>query len=124
MNLQDFITETIVQIVRGIENAGEQLKDSKALVNPRNVKIEPSATNVYGFVEVNKPFLKAVQKVEFDVAVTVSNGTTTKGGIGIMVGAIGLGSQGQSDAQSGYVSRIKFSIPVVFPMDSAPHDQE
>jgi hypothetical protein len=123
MNLQDFITESLVQLARGIEGAAEQLKGTKAIVNPRNVSTETHThSNIYGFVDTEQSYFKAVQRIEFDVAVTASTGTATKGGIGIMVGAIGLGSQGQSDAQNSSVSRIKFMVPMVLPMEAAPHD--
>jgi len=123
MNLQDFITETLVQIARGIEQAAEQLKGTKGLVNPRNVNTSTYAeSGIYGFVDTEQTFHKAVQKIEFDVAVTASTGTATKGGIGIMVGAIGLGSQRQSEAQHSSVSRLKFVVPMVLPLENAPHD--
>ena len=112
-----------MQIALGIENAAERLKGSKALVNPRNVNTDTSLTSgIYGFVDTETHYFKVVQKIEFDVAVTASSGTATKGGIGIMVGAIGLGSQGQSEAQDSSVSRIKFVVPMVLPMENAPQD--
>ena len=125
MNLQDFIKETLVQIARGIEGAAAELKGSKAIVNPRNVQTGTGDDrHVYGFLDTQTSFFKAVQKVEFDVAVTASTGTATKGGIGIMVGAIGLGSQGKSEAQDSSISRIKFLVPMVLPMEDAPHDAQ
>ena len=100
MNLQDFIKQTLIQIARGIEGAAAELKNSKAIVNPRNVQTGAGDDpNVYGFVDTQTKFCKTVQKVEFDVAVTASTGTATKGGIDVMVGAIGLGSQGKSESQ-------------------------
>jgi len=125
MNLQDFITESLVQIALGIEGAAERLKGTKALVNPRNVSTETNVhTGIYGFVDTEQHYFKAVQKIEFDVAVTAASGTATKGGVGIMVGMIGLGTQGQSEAQDSSVSRIKFVIPMVLPMENAPQDSQ
>jgi hypothetical protein len=40
------------------------------------------------------------KEIEFDVAVTVIEGTQTKGGIGVFVGPIGIGSQGQSNVSN------------------------
>jgi hypothetical protein len=125
MNLQDFIKETLVQIARGIEGAAGELKGTKAIVNPRNVQTRTDVdSDVYGFLDTREKFYKAVQKIEFDVAVTASTGTATKGGIGIMVGAIGLGSQGKSESQDSSISRIKFLVPMVLPMEDAPHDAQ
>jgi len=95
------------------------LEDSAAIVNPRNVagthKSEDSKVHGY-LVEGNEKTLRqAVQRIDFDVAVTATEGTETKGGVGIMVGAIGLGSQGKSDASNASQSRIKFVVPMVLP---------
>ena len=125
MNLREFIAETLVQIAKGIEDASEQLSESTAIVNPRNVQIHPeTAIQAYGYVDTKNTYLKAVQKIEFDVAVTASTGTETKGGIGIMVGSVGLGSQGKSEAENSSLSRIKFLVPMVLPMTSALWDPQ
>lgn len=42
-------------------------------------------------------------------------GKETKGGIGIMVANIGLGSQGKSQNEKGSESRMKFSNPLMLP---------
>ena len=123
MELQEFISATLVQIARGIETAAEQLKDSKAIVNPRNVNTNVGANGlVYGYLDTQEKFYKVVHKIDFDVAVTAEKGTETKGGIGIHVGSIGIGSQGKTEKANSSVSRIRFSIPMVLPMENAPHD--
>ena len=125
MELQEFITTTLVQIARGIENAAKELEGTRAIVNPRNVHaIEGKGNSVYGYLNTQKQFYKVVQKIDFDVAVTAEKGTETKGGIGIQVGSIGLGSQGKSEKSNSSVSRICFSIPIVLPMEDAPFDKE
>lgn len=127
MELHEFIASTLVQIARGIEKASEELKDSKALVNPRNVATQGTKEkdeHIYGYLNVHKKFYKVVQKIEFDVAVTAEKGKETKGGIGIHVGSIGVGSQGRSESNSSTVSRIRFSVPMVLPMEDAPHDKD
>ena len=58
---------------------------------------------------------KELHPIEFDVAVTTTEGTETKGGIGVFVVAVGLGSQGKSDATNSSSSRIKFSVPIFLP---------
>lgn len=123
MELQEFISGTLVQISLGIESAASQLKDSKALVNPRNVSTTGSKDeHIYGYLNVHRKFYKVVQKIEFDVAVTAEKAKETKNGIGISVGSLTVGSQGKSDATSSTVSRIRFTVPMVLPMEDAPHD--
>lgn len=119
MDLRNFIKETLVQIAQGIEDASDALDDSAAVVNPRNVVGTQGSEDakVYGYWVENtdRNYRRAVQEIEFDVAVTASEGTETKGGIGVMVGSIGLGTHGKSDATSASQSRIKFSVPMVLP---------
>ena len=119
MDLQSFIKEALVQIAKGIEDAGEALQDSDAIVNPSNVVGTGGdrGTKVYGWLTDNRPesVRRAVQNIEFDVAVTAASGTETKGGIGIMVGMVVVGSQGKSDASQTSQSRIQFSVPMALP---------
>ena len=117
MDLRNFIKETLVQIARGIEDASQALESTTAIVNPRNVVGAHGTTDsrVYGYVAEDKSYRQAVQSINFDVAISVAQGTETKGGIGLVVGAVALGSQGKSDASNTSQSRIQFTIPMVLP---------
>lgn len=117
MQLSDFISKTLIQISNGIENANEKLKNSSARINPSNVYPADSSYNktVYGHIQKERQMNPAVHLIQFDVVVHASEGKETKGGIGIMVGSIGLGSQGKSDATSSTNSRIQFGIPMLLP---------
>ena len=118
MNLQQFVSETLIQIARGIEQANAGLTDSTAKVNPKGIATGGThADKIYGYLAEDEPdtFRKVVESIEFDVAVYATEGTETKGGIGIMVGTIGLGSQGKSKADHSSESRIKFRVPMLLP---------
>lgn len=117
MDLRNFVKETLVQIAQGIDDASTALEGSKAIVNPRSV-VGAHGTNdakVYGYLSEDKKMLQVVQSISFDVAVSVAQGTETKGGVGLMVGVVALGSQGKSDASNASQSRIQFTIPMVLP---------
>jgi hypothetical protein len=119
MDLTTFIKESLVQISRGIDEANAALEGSTAMVNPRNIVPSPKGdSKFYGYLSEAKEtkHMRVVQEIEFDVAVHATEGTETKGGIGIMVGAIGLGSQGKSQAGNASESRIRFTIPMVLPV--------
>lgn len=58
--------------------------------------------------------------IEFDVAVTTTGESKTGGGIGIFVGAVALGSKGESAKGSESVSRVRFAVPVVYPTQHDP----
>jgi hypothetical protein len=100
MKLQDFVAETLKELIDGVKTAQSHAISNGARVNPHGLH-----------------FKENQQHVEFDVAVTTTEGTQTKGGIGVFVGPVGLGSQGQSDNTNSSVSRIRFSIKVVLPGD-------
>lgn len=116
MNLQEFVTQALVQIAHGVRDADEQLLKAGAVVNPRHVQgTGADRSNVYGYISPQKEYLRAVHSVEFDVAVTAVEGKETRGGIGLVVGVLGVGSQGRSEESSTSVSRIKFRVPVALP---------
>jgi len=117
MNLQQFIKETLVQITQGIVEADEAVAAIGAAVNPKDVVHNNQSSGPYGYYAEDKRgnYRRAVEAIEFDVVVIVKEGTETKGGIGIQVGMIGVGSAGKTDKGSSSESRIKFSVPMLIP---------
>lgn len=55
------------------------------------------------------------QLVHFHVALTVKEGTGTKGGIGVASGIVNLGSTGQSSNENTVVNHVKFAVPLALP---------
>jgi hypothetical protein len=111
MKLEEFITETINQIISGISKTHDHAKEMGATVNPKLKREVRRHSTGETKVESRSP----IHTVEFDVAVTTTEGKGTKGGIGVFVGPVGIGSQGQRESSNTSVSRIKFSVPVIFP---------
>lgn len=110
MDLKTFVTETLSQIAEGVTDAQRRCKELGARVNPK----------VSGNYREHEELWvddggAAAQFVDFDVAITASEGTGTKGGIGITVGAFALGSSGQSQAEKSASSRVRFFVPLVLP---------
>ncbi|MBA2368446.1 MAG: hypothetical protein H0V82_05415 [Candidatus Protochlamydia sp.] len=58
---------------------------------------------------------KKLSDIEFDFALTVSEGKSCKGGGGLSVMGLSIGGKGGSDQTNSSVSRIKFSIPISYP---------
>jgi len=115
VQLRDFITETLVQIAQGIERANERLEGSSALVNPKNVKTYTRGENLVMRLSEDKEHDRFADFIEFDVAAYAKEDAATKGTLGIVIGTIGLGTQGQSANSIGSESRIRFRIPMVMP---------
>jgi hypothetical protein len=103
MELQEFVTEALVAITEGLEQAMHRALDKPWAYNP-----------VWAGEKVD--WKDRIERVEFDVAVTEETKTSAggKGGIKIF-SAFEAGGEGSKAWESSTVSRIKFSIPVVFP---------
>jgi hypothetical protein len=120
MNLKDFIQESITAIVLGIKEANDAVTDQNAVVNPKNARpTKDGFAGAYGFLENEGSIKQTVHSIDFDVAVFASEDKETKGGIGISVASVVLGSQGKSGSSGGSESRIRFNVPVIYP--SAPN---
>jgi len=112
VELKEFITETLMQIADGIEDAQKRLKDrgSKAIVNTNM-----TATDVGHVVTGGRR--RPVEFVEFDVAVLADEGTEKRAGVGLTVASLlKLDAGGKSSQSKGSESRIKFKIPMSYPM--------
>ena len=112
MDLKQFITETLVQISEGIEEAQRQLKErgSAAIVNTNMTKTDDGHLVTGGR-------RRPVEYVEFDVAILANEGTETKAGIGLTVASLlKLDAGGKSSESAGRESRIKFKVPMSYPM--------
>jgi len=86
IKLEDYVKETISEIVEGVQNA-----NFKKAVIPHERK-----------------------EIKFEIEVFARENKETKGGVGIFVGAFGLGSQGKSENDRETTSKITFEVPIVF----------
>ena len=106
MNLRNFISETLTQIMGGIEDA--QQSGTEGTVNP---EITSWKQDRIMLTENQEP----AHMIGFDVAITISEGADTQGGAGLVVGPVILGSKGKTSSENQSYSRITFEIPVTFP---------
>lgn len=104
MDVKEFISEALTQIVDGVVDAQQQTKEKNAVI---------------------VPCYKNLKTVTFDIAVTVIEGKETSGKAGISVWSIGAGVGGKTESSSSTVSRIKFEIPLELPEGSErPKERE
>lgn len=118
MDLKEFIKESIVQIAQGIEEANKELEESPAMVNPMHVVANSDSAQAYARTKKpshDNPGIRIVEKVEFDVAVVAETGEGGKVGAKLSIASIGIGAQGETKSMNKSESRIKFSIPMVYP---------
>lgn len=117
MELREFITQTLVQIQLGVQDAIQQqiASDANGAINP----VFPTSWSTDP-----TPGAEHVQKVEFDVAVTATDKSNGGGKAGIKVFSVELGGEKLNSAERSIASRVKFAIPVVPPAQiiKPPHD--
>lgn len=116
MELKDFVSETLKQVIDGVKSGQDHAKKVGAVVNPDKQLVFGNPgfalfTHEAGFDNSER----YAQIIEFDVAVTTTQDVQAKGGGKIFVGFAELGSQLQSDRQRNAENRIKFSVPVCLP---------
>ena len=107
MNLDEFVTTSLNQIVQGVAAAG---KDS-------NGKVAPPI----GFGDDDLRMLRSVNNcgvflVEFDVVVSATDKTEKTGGGGLEVWSVASAkaSISHKGAEASQVNRIKFSVPISY----------
>jgi len=101
MDLKEFITLSLTQIVQGVANAQEDVRSLGA-----NAYVTPISS---GSV-LNRP-----ESIHFDIAVTALETTEKSGKAGVQVMGVGAGGQLSQTDGTETVSRIQFSVPIVFP---------
>lgn len=104
MELHEFVKETLVQIVRGITEAQQH-----EIIQSNNASVVPHGVSSSDLKLANR-------EIQFDIVITTQTGSSAKGGVGIFVGGLGVGTQGKLDSNDSLENRVKFSVPVLFPM--------
>ena len=107
MELKEFITESLVQIQEGVQDAINRrasLTDAAGVINP-----------VWGTSGDDISF-RDMQKVEFDVAVTATDRTAGGGKAGLRIFSAEVGADASKSVENSTVSRIKFTVPFIPPV--------
>nr|WP_315053298.1 trypco2 family protein [uncultured Brevundimonas sp.] len=105
MELKEFVKKSILETMTAIYEAQLEWKSSvgKGGINPA--------------WEGTDQLYKHVQQIEFDVAVTATDTESGKANAGIKVMSLDIGAAGEKGRQNSTISRIKFIVPVVAPVD-------
>jgi len=106
MNIQEFIAESLTQIVEGVKQAQARTEASGAVINPM-YRIFHSTEAAIASDETGGD----VRAVRFDVAVTVEEGKGGKAGLKVW----GLSAEGGKEARTSSASRVQFNVLVALP---------
>ena len=113
MELKEFITESLKQIIDGVIDAQTYAKDKHATINPDGLKYDDQNNLIVNRNPASFDYVPQI--IEFDVVVTVTESEKAKASLGVFTGVLGLGTQAQVESGNIAANRIKFSVPVVFP---------
>ncbi|TIM06661.1 trypco2 family protein [Mesorhizobium sp.] len=102
MDLEEFISETLGQILAGV---------AKAQVTEIGKNVNAAFPGVLGSNLSVLPEFGVFARVDFDVAVTAESSAGGKGSIRVW----GLGAEGGKDSRSQTVSRVVFAVPLRLP---------
>ncbi len=111
MEIRDFISETLSEIVAGIKDAQPKVQEAGGAVNPKGCNYP----NLEKFTIQHKETSRVGDNVEIEIAVTAVKTENSGGKMGVSLQVFEASIGGGSQAQSGSVSRVKFKIPVIFP---------
>lgn len=107
MDLKEFTTQTLVQIVEGAIEANAQLSSMNSFVPTTNTLGNPRNA-----VEALKE-RPLMYNVDFDVAITTTESDGKRGDAGIKVIPFNFGGNIESKIENQTISRVKYSIPLV-----------
>jgi|BarGraIncu01121A_1022015.scaffolds.fasta_scaffold01699_5 hypothetical protein len=112
MELKEFVKETLIQIIKGVKEAQVAVKEDGGQVNPIHA--------FYGDTThkntVRDSEGQVIHSIEFDVAITVKEDAGVKGGGGLVVGPVVIGTRGEMSEQNTSTNRIKFPVPISYPL--------
>ena len=111
MELKKFVTESIIQITKGITEAQKNLKDEWVRINPKPV----ADVNFVSPMLYTAENGAGVFPLTFDVAVSAED-KEGGGGFGIKVLNVGVNLKDGSQETKSTISRITFSVPIAYPL--------
>ena len=110
MKLEDFVAESLKQIIKGVASAQEYGSSVNANINPISARVHSSTEGQAYCSNTNVP----LQHVAFDIAVSISEEQVSTDGDNV-VGSIAVSASNTTNLQNSSISRIKFEVPILLP---------
>lgn len=111
MKLEDFIFESITQIISGVKKAQDFASQNDATINPASLRQGKSSGDLYYDEDTFRP----AQIIDFDVSVSIKEDGEVAGKAGVFVSVFKLGIEGKEGTQNLTSNRLKFSVPLMLP---------
>lgn len=113
MDLRNFIKQSLVEVMLGLEDAQQSLAGKTTGHICPTVAIWPSGA---GTAAGSRP----LDLIEFDIAVEATTEAGQGGGISVLGGIVKAGAKVDSRDTERQASRIKFSVPIAYPDTGEP----
>lgn len=117
MELKEFIKTAITDITEAISELQSEL-DNGAVINPSISRGE------YGKAVLVDQGVAPIEHLKFDVAVTATEASNIDGNAKVGISIFGAKVGTESNAKTENVSRLTFSVPIVFPTTHVKTPQE
>lgn len=110
MDLKDFVSQSLIQIVEGVVSASKVVSDLGGAVSPAY-----SARREETLGHTTDGSGRPVQGVEFDVAVVASTEAASEASGGLRISVLSVGMKGSDKDSQQTTSRISFTVPLASP---------
>lgn len=117
MELKEFIKAAITDITGAISDLQNELNNG-AVVSPSMP--HPISTKTVSQDGANR----MISNIDFDVAITVGNVDTITGKAKAGIQILAAKMSGENESRTEHVSRMTFSIPVIYPTARVKTDEE
>lgn len=114
MKLDDFVAETLKQIIKGVSVAQEYSESQNAKINPDSTRLNVNAIGHLICSDTGVP----IQNVEFDVAISVTEGHSSEEAT-ISVGEVSVSPNDNKSLENRSVSSIRFEVPIRLPLSKS-----
>lgn len=111
MDIKDFVKESLKQIADSINEVNMELEEKGTYIPSGDIVGEGVLFSV-----IKNSKTRHLVKIEFDLAITVSQEHGTSGGGGLSIASLAnVGIKGEEKEGKKEISRIKFMIPMALP---------
>jgi hypothetical protein len=112
MELKDFISQALSQIVDGVKEAQEKASEQGAYINPTNIKDRDTSSR---HIFINDKSID-VNNIDFEVEVSTMDGNSKSGKAGIFVAdIISVGAKNENQNTTMARNKLSFVVPVALP---------
>jgi hypothetical protein len=114
MELKEFVKTVLQEIVDGISEVQEYAIEKNAVIAPIKVTTNPASNSIRA--QDTAKMMNEPNIIEFELLLCSTDTNKSKSGIGVFLTQLGMGKEQSKSNESSAYSKIKFSVPVIYPV--------